>query len=131
MGLLVYYVPRALGIHYLFSWRDWMKGQKSLMDAGAHAGLEVITVMKTKSHIPESQLGPEQAEMVFNEGMETSQKTSQLASPGVRDQAQKTFKREHERAARRNGGLFRDGHWLYVVVAQKKEECNVADLTLD
>lgn len=106
LGLLVDYVPRALGIHVPFSWRDWMKGQNSLMDAVVHAGLEVITVMKTKSYIPESQLEPEQAEMVFKEVMETSQKNSQLASAGVREQAQKTFKREFEREARRNGGLF-------------------------
>ncbi|GAD94671.1 ubiE/COQ5 methyltransferase [Paecilomyces variotii No. 5] len=122
LGLLVHDVPRALGIHVPFSWRDWMKGQKSLVDAVEHAGLELITVTKTKSYVPEMELRPEQSGEVFREAIETSQKNSELAKPDVREQARETFRREFEREAQKNGGLFTDGHWLYVVVAQKRKD---------
>ncbi|KAL1877655.1 hypothetical protein Plec18167_004620 [Paecilomyces lecythidis] len=121
LSLLVYDVPRELGIHVPFSWRDWMKGQETLTDAVELAGLEVVTVIKTKSYVPERQLKPEQSDEVFNEAIETSQKNSQLARPDVREKARMAFKQQFEQEARKNGGLFIDGHWLYAVVAQKKD----------
>jgi ubiquinone/menaquinone biosynthesis C-methylase UbiE len=119
LGLLVDDVPRRLGLAVPFSWRAWMKGPKSLTDAVENAGFQVETVFKTRSYIPEKQFKAGDADKVFAQALATNHRRGALAKEGVREEARKVFAQKFERETERNGGIFRDGHWLYVVVGRK------------